>query len=133
VWLPAIESINEYIRAKEERVAVNFTIQSGNFLTLRAINTLQKRIESMGLTNDVKIINTVHDSIVLVIREDPKLIELINKELISAMCDGYDKDAPVPLEAEMDIGKNLVDTITLPNNCSEEHIEEVLKELQTIE
>ena len=131
VWLPAIESINEYIRAKEERVAVNFTIQSGNFLTLRAINTLQKRIESMGLTNDVKIINTVHDSIVLVIREDPKLIELINKELISAMCDGYDKDAPVPLEAEMDIGKNLVDTITLPNNCSEEHIEEVLKELQT--
>ena len=97
-------------------------------MTLRTINKLQNWIEEVGLTNDVKIVNTVHDSIYLFIKEDVETIKLVNEKLIEFMTEPYDEDLPVQLEAELDIGYNMTTLITISNDATDE---EILKALQT--
>jgi len=130
IWLPSIAAPDDFVRQKEERVAVNFSIQSGNFLMLRTINNFQKWIEANNLCDDIKIVNTVHDSVYLYVKEDPELIAQVNTKLIEIMCEPYESDLPVPLEAELDIGYNMVNLVTLPNKISSEEIAEKLKSLK---
>jgi DNA polymerase I-like protein with 3'-5' exonuclease and polymerase domains len=131
--IPDIYAKNEFDRAKAERVATNFNIQSGNILTLYAIEKLQKWIEENNLENVVQIVNTIHDAIYLYIKNDPQLIVKINKKLIQFMVEDYNNghydDPIVKLEAELDIGHNMTDVTTLPNNCDEQCVKEHLKEL----
>jgi DNA polymerase-1 len=127
--LPAINARAEFDQTKEARVAVNFSIQSGNFLMLKAINNLQKWIEEEGLDDDVVIVNTVHDSVILYIREDANLIEKVNKALIKFMVNRYSNDQILNLSAELDIGRNYASMITLKNNEEAYKINEVLYEL----
>ena len=131
LWLPSIEAPDEFVRTKEARVAVNFTIQSGNFLTLRAINKLQEEIEEADLISEVQFVNTVHDSVYLYVKNDPKIIKWVNDRLIKAMCDDYNKqDVPVKLEAELDVGFNMATMATLPNNAEIGIIEQTINELK---
>ena len=130
LFTPAINSHDEYSRAKEERVVNNFKIQSGNFLMLRAINRFQKWIEKNKLIEEVKVINTVHDSVYLYIKDDAEIIQLVNQQLIKFMTLPYRENQPIPLEAELDIGKDMAHLVTLKNDASIEDIEEVLENLE---
>lgn len=136
IWLPDIKSSIRHIREKAERVAVNFSIQSGNFFTLKAIHCFQKWIEKNNLIKEVKIVNTIHDAIYLYIKNDLEIIERVNRELIECMVSDYNNrnydKVLVPLEAELDIGHNMAEIITLPNNITQKEIEEKLKELNNI-
>lgn len=123
LWLPAINSTDEFTQAKEWRVACNFVIQSGNFLMLRAIHKMQQWIEENGLQDDVKIVLTVHDSVYLTVREDAYLISVVNKALIDFMAEPYESGQILDLEAELDIGRNFKDLITLPNNIDKEAVQ----------
>jgi len=54
--------------------------------------------------------------------------------LVKCMCEDYNnnryEDAIVKLEAEMDIGKNMSEVITLPNECSHKEITEAINQIQ---
>jgi len=126
LWLPALSSFDEFILAKEQRVATNFSIQSGNFLMLRALAKTQKWIEENNLTESVKIVNTVHDSIMLYVKEDVELISKVNKALIGFMTEPYDENQILPLSAELDIGNNYAELYTLKNDATAYDINEVL-------
>jgi DNA polymerase-1 len=129
LWLPSIEAPDEFVRQKEERVATNFAIQSGNFLMLIAINNLQKWVEAEDLISDIKVVNTVHDSVYLYVRKDPEVISKLNQKLIEVMCDPYEEDLPIALEAEMEVGPNMVELYEVPNNASAYEIAEQLNEI----
>ena len=129
LWLPAINSTDEFTQAKEWRVACNFVIQSGNFLMLRAIHKMQQWIEEKGLQDDVKITLSVHDSVYLVVREDAYLLSIVNKALIDFMAEPYESDQILDLEAELDIGRNFKDLTTIPNNIGKEAIQVELNKL----
>jgi hypothetical protein len=98
---------------------------------------MQNWIEEQGLEDKVQIVNTVHDAIYLYIQQDPKLISLVNEKLIKFMIEDYNNgyyDEPiVKLEAELDIGHNMAEVVTLPNACDEKCVEEHLKMLKTLD
>lgn len=128
LWFPAINSIDEFIQSAEWRVACNFVIQSGNFLMLRAIHKMQQWIEEEDLQDSVKMILTVHDSVYLYIKHDPAIIALVNEKLIEFMGIPYDENQTLPLTAELDIGTNMVNFVTLDNNIPKEEIQEIMEE-----
>jgi len=130
--VPFLNSRDEYRQEKEKRVIGNFKIQSFNFLTLRALNRMQKWIESEGLQQVVLIVNQIHDAIYFRIRNDSELIKLVNDKLIEVMCIPYRDDMPIPLEAELDIGFNWKDMVTLPNNCDVAKIDELVDDAKQL-
>ena len=134
--IPDIKSWSSQIKEKAQRVATNFNIQSGNILTLYAIVCFQKKIEEAGLINEVKIVNTIHDSILLYIKLNPKIIKFVNDNLIKCMIGNYNnslyEEPIVKLEAELDLGYNYKENITLSNNINEKEIEKYLKELDKL-
>jgi len=80
----------------------------------------------------VLIVNQIHDAIYFRIRNDSELIKLVNDKLIEVMCIPYRDDMPIPLEAELDIGFNWKDMVTLPNNCSVEKIDEFVDDAKQL-
>ncbi len=126
---PALNSPDEFIRSKEERVVCNFAIQSGNFLMLRAIHKMQDWIINKNLEKDVQLILTVHDSVYLYVRDDIDLIERVNKVLIKFMSERYEEEQILLTTAELDIGHNMAKFETLPNNATKEEIKETVAKL----
>jgi len=129
LWLPSINAADEFVQAKEWRVACNFTIQSGNFLMLRAIHKMQRWIEEEGLLDKVKLILTVHDSVYLYVKEDLAIISLVNKKVVEFMGEPYDANQTLPLTAELDIGTTMLDFKTIKDNFDDNAIEDLLKSL----
>ena len=104
--LDGITSSNGAIASKDSRVANNFDIQSGGFLTINAMVKFQEWIEEANLLDDVMLVNTVHDSIYMYIRDDVNLIKRVNEKIVEFMTTDYKENMPIHLEAELEIGYN---------------------------
>jgi DNA polymerase-1 len=122
VKMASIDAKDDFLRSKEERRAANFKIQSGNFLTLRSLHQFQLEVERNGFINDIQVYNTVHDSIYIMIKNNPKIIKWVNENIIGIMCKDYKDNQALRLEAELDIGFNQKEVTTIKNNASEEDI-----------
>ena len=136
VKMASINAKDEYIRGKEERRAANFKIQSGNFLTLRGLHKFQLEIEKNSMVDDVKICNTVHDSIKIQMRLSPDIIKWTNDTLIPILCEDYMENQPLKLEAELDIGFNEKQMVTLKNGADlaevQEYIDKAREEVYSV-
>jgi len=123
---PGLQSIDDKIVEKTKRSATNALIQGFGMLTVKAMNKFQERIEQSGYDSDVQIINTIHDAVYLRVRDNVNTIKWVNNNLIDCMVEDFADGQDIPLEAELDVGYSWVDQRTLPNNCSEEEIENTL-------
>lgn len=130
VKMASIHAKDEYVRSKEERRAANFKTQSGNFLTLRGLHQFQLEIEKEGLVDKVKICNTVHDSIKLQIKLEPETIKWTNDVLISLLCTDYKENQSLKLEAELDIGFNEKNMVTMKNRCTISDIKDYINQAE---
>lgn len=87
---------------------VNFAIQSiASDLTLFSLIELQHWIEEQGLELDVKISLSVHDSIILEVTDDPKMIKMVAdkcKEVMSSLPARMLPNCEVPFRADVDTG-----------------------------
>jgi len=102
--LPGIASFDKAIRAEAERAAVNSPVQSAAsdlnlFAAIRVAQTFPE---------DVKIVATVHDAILMEVKED-RLNEILPqvKEIMEdreAVAEKFGWDIPVPLEVEIKVG-----------------------------
>ncbi len=119
---PNLNSNDAGIIAKETRVIGNFAIQSGNILTLLRAIEFQDWVEKEGLTDRVRIFNSIHDAVYFYIDKDVELIERVNKKIVELLTRDYKKDQVIPLEAELDIGANWKNQKTLPNNATKSEI-----------
>jgi DNA polymerase-1 len=114
---------------KEVRTLFNANSQFWSILTLLTINKMHKLIEDVGYQDDIKCISTIYDSIYFLVKEDAEIIKWLNDHLIATMCVDYLEDQVIPNTAEAEIGYNWAELVEIPNNCSIERIEEVLKAL----
>ncbi len=128
LWVPAINALDDFTREKEERVVCNFSIQSGNFLMLRALHKTQLWIEEHGYTEEMQQVNTVHDSEYSYIKEDPYFISELNKGLVGFMGVPYDDNQTLELTANLDIGYNMLSLEEISNNADSEEILKTLEE-----
>ena len=100
--LPEILSDDYKIRAKSERQAVNNPVQAtAADIMKHQLYVVYKWIIDNNLTNDVKMLLTVHDEIIFEIK-DERVPELTSQlcELLTVRLEGW-----VPLEVEPKIGK----------------------------
>jgi hypothetical protein len=104
--LDGITSSNGAIASKDSRVANNFDIQSGGYLTINAMVKFQEWIEESNLINDVMLVNTVHDSIYMYIRDDINLIKRVDEKIVEFMTTDYKENIPIHLEADLEVGYN---------------------------
>ena len=116
----------------EFRTANNAISQSYGMLTVISGSRFQELIERSPYKYDVFLINNIHDAIYLLVKNDPEVVKWVNENLINTMCIMDEPkliDAPVKLEAELDIGKSWDKQVTLKNNIS---IEEIKEQLDTL-
>lgn len=119
-------------RSKEERVAGNFKIQSGNFLTLLGLHKFQLAIEKNDMIGKVLIYNTVHDAIYIIMLNNASVVKWCNDTLVEILTEDYKEGQVLKLEAELDIGFNQKEVVTLKNNETVDNIEKILKKLQEV-
>jgi len=111
----------------EFRTANNAITQSYGILTTVAGSRFQDLLEKSEFKYDIFLINQIHDAIYMIAKNEPEVIKWLNDNLISTMCIMDEPkliDAPVKLEAELDIGKSWDKQETLKNNISLSDVKE---------
>lgn len=128
---PRINSNDGAIQSSEARSASNAATQSYGMLMNRAFIELLERLEHSEYKYDVKIINTIHDAVYLLVKEDINVINWVNHNLVECMewQDDPKLLSDVKIGAELDIGKDWGHCVTLANNCSLLDIEQALSGL----
>jgi DNA polymerase I-like protein with 3'-5' exonuclease and polymerase domains len=111
------------------RTCNNACMQSFSVLTQIAAVELDKVILQEGMEDKVTLVNLIHDAIYLECDDDIDTIDWVNRNLAGIMTRKFLKNQELDLLAEVDIGYNLYDVITLPNNCSKEQIQELKSKL----
>lgn len=122
---PAIEA--------EERSAVNAVTQSWGMLINRTAiaimnDLLYRPDDDTPEVGAILPMNTIHDAIYFLVRDDPQSIKWLNDHLIAEMEWNEHpaiKSDEVPMAADMTIGLTWADQFSLPNNASIEEIEEI--------
>jgi len=102
--LPEVMSSDRGVRAEAERRSINSPVQSA----ASDLNLFAAIRISEAFPNDVRIIGTVHDAILMEVRES-KLSELLPEikrimEDRDAVSDVFGWDIPLPLEVEVKVG-----------------------------
>lgn len=105
--------------------------QSYGLLTNRAINEFMERVWNSEYRYDVMPISLIHDAIYLMIKDDVRLVEWVNNNLIECMqwqeLEEIKHDE-VHLGAELDLYyPSWANTITLNNSMSITEIKELVK------
>jgi len=111
---------------KDIRTVTNAGYQFWSILTLIGLYLIKERIKSAGYEHDIFIYSTIHDSITAYVRQDPAIIKWYNDNLIECMVPDFLIDQEVTLESNVDIGPSYDKCVELPNECSIEHINQVL-------
>jgi len=121
-----------YQAEAEARTAGNALGQSYGLLNNRAANAFMQIVWDSEFRYDVLPIALIHDAIYLLVRDDIRVIEFVNKHLIKQM---QWQELPeirhdtVKLGAELDIfWPSWADPITLPNDASTGKIRELCTE-----
>lgn len=116
--VPNLQAKSTFVQEKEIRTMNNFLIQSSGFLTLRAIKRIQDWIEANGLTNDIKIINSIYDSIYFYVREDKDLLKLVNEKVVELMTIPAFEDELLHNRTQLELGYRWDTLVKIKNNAS---------------
>lgn len=126
---PRINSRDNGVASAEARSGSNAASQSYGMLMNRTFIELLDRLEKSEFKYDIKIVNTIHDSLMLLVKKDINAIHWVNENLVECMNWKDDPEllkSPVTLEAEVDFGSSWYDLTTVKNNVSKEEIAECL-------
>lgn len=116
----------------EGRTAGNALGQSYGLLNNRACNEFMQKVWNSPYANDIKPVAMIHDAIYLMFRDDIRVVEWVNRELIKSM---QWQELPeiqhdtVKIGAALDIFyPSWADDVTLPNDASAQQIVEICRE-----
>lgn len=90
---------NEYINTPIQSIASDFTMFS--------LLEIDKFLREENLTGVAQIVTTVHDSIILEVKDDAELIERVARKCVQIMSEVplmYIPDCPVPFKADVEVG-----------------------------
>ena len=107
----------------EIRTLFNACSQFWSILTLLTINKFNHHVDANELSEDVKVISSIYDSIYILVRDDVELIKWVNDLIIPILTKDFIEDQTIPNQCIAEIGYNWYDTIKIENNASLEEIE----------
>ena len=102
---------------KDIRTLNNSTMQGYSNVTQISGVEFDRVYKQSQYVDDIKLINIVHDCLYYEVTDDINVIKYINDTLPPIMCRPFVHDQALTLKAEIDIGPNLAETVTLPNNA----------------
>lgn len=112
----------------EARSASNMVTQSWGMLMNRAFIDFNNRLEKSEYINKIRLINTIHDAVYILVKAEPEVIKWANDNLVDCMKwqEGLIASDEVKMEAEVDFGLDWAHQETLHNNATIEEIQEFL-------
>lgn len=116
--------INTSDPEKEIRTIFNARSQFWSILTLLTINKLHTIIDKDGLSESIKIVATIYDSIYLHLIDDTEIIKYVNDTIIPILTTDFLENQQVHNEANGEIGYNWYNTVPISNNASIDEITE---------
>ena len=131
---PRINSNDQKTQSSEERSSNNAVTQSWGMLMNRAFIEFDQRIEDAGMSEDIKLINTIHDAVYMLIREDAEVVEWANTNLVECMMwqDHEKLESDIKMSANLEIGNTWKDQIEFPNKADITYITGVLDTLKEV-
>jgi len=114
----------------EIRTIFNACSQFWSILTLLTVNKFNQYLRKEGLSDHVKVISSIYDSIYLHMKDDSLLIYEVNEIIIPLLTRNFLIEQRVPNIAEPSIGYNWHDTILIPTDATIREIEEAREKLQ---
>lgn len=115
---------------RDIRTLNNASCQFWSILTLLTINKLHQDIDINNMSDDIKCISTIYDSIYFIVKEDAHTIKWLNDRLIKYMTTDFMENQAIKNEATAEIGYDWATLHKIPNNASIKEIEEVLQQLK---
>jgi hypothetical protein len=115
---------------KNMRTLFNATSQSYSILTLVSATDIDKLITKEGLENSIQVTNIIHDCIYFELDDDINLIKWLNDNIVKIMTRDFIHNQTIHLKAELDIGYDLYNVTTIPNNADTNIIKEKRNELR---
>lgn len=113
----------------EARSSNNATTQSWGMLMNRTFIELYDKINKSKYSSDIRLINTIHDAVYILCRDDAEVVQWLNTEVVKSM-EWQEhpllKSDEVKLGAELDVGKSWDKQHTLKNNATLEEVQEFL-------
>lgn len=124
---PRIGSKDSGLASSEARSSSNAVTQSWGMITSRAMNAMQQSIEADGMTNQVRIINQIHDCNYFLIRDNVEAVSYANALVTKEMSEWhFIPGHAIGLPSELDIGPTWADQHTLKNDATKEDIQSIL-------
>lgn len=114
---------------KDIRTITNSCSQFWSILTILTINKLHKEIDKQNLTNDIKIVSSIYDSLYFEVTENTSIIKWLNDTLVPIMTQDFLENQTVPNEATSEIGYDWADMVQIPHNASETIIANTITKL----
>ena len=131
VRAPEVNAPDETRAQSAIRTAQNTLFQGTGAMTMiDSLNRFQQLIEKEKYDNDVILVITIHDSVYMFIKEDPKIIKWANENLIREMVKDLFPNQLISNDAELDIGYAWSHHETISKNATEEEIAETLARLK---
>lgn len=106
---------------KEARSFNNAKSQSWGMLINRALNAIDQKITDSRFSEDILLVNTIHDAGYFLVKNSAEAIMFLNNNLIHEMQWNSDPEInsqEVPITAEMFIGNTLALGVKLSKTCS---------------
>jgi DNA polymerase I-like protein with 3'-5' exonuclease and polymerase domains len=110
---------------KDIRSLNNGTCQFWSILTALTINKLHQLIDQNNLQNDILVTATIYDSIYLCVRDDPEIIQWLNKCIVPIMETQFMEGQILGNSADLEIGPSWAKLYKLPHNATIEEIQEI--------
>lgn len=126
---PRIHSKDSGVQSSEVRSSSNAATQSYGMLMNRAFIEFLQRLKASKYKMDVRIINTIHDAVYLLIREDAEVIKWVNDNLVECMLWQEDPklQSEIKMGAELDLGYDWAHCYTIPNGLDSKSVEQFLE------
>lgn len=114
---------------RDIRTLNNATCQFWSILTLLTINKLHALIDQENLSEDIKCISTIYDSIYFQVKADPAVVKWLNDRVVPIMSKDYIENQTIANEATGEIGLDWAYMDQVPHNSSLTTIKEILGKL----
>ena len=114
------------------RTIVNSCSQFWSILTLLAINKVNLLIEQAGLSDSIRCISSIYDSVYYEVKEDTTTLKWLNDTLIPVMEQDFIPNQIVKNIVALDIGYDWANLKTISNMATENEIQETLDSFKSV-
>lgn len=116
---------------KDIRTITNACSQFWSILTLLTINKMHALIDEHNLSDKIKCISTIYDSVYYLVDDDPVIIKWLNDHLIAVMTKDFMENQTIKNEATSELGYDWATMHQIKNNASITDVKSVLAQLHS--